>query len=152
MELPQCFNLCQPAQGRVYSCDNCGKSFVKVDDKFLELINSENPIIEERYAPQKKKVIEVATIVKESVRETRQMAVSLTHEELVLKRKPVTEARRSYEKPVKIRTEIKIPLKREEIESTKKSYVREEVIVKKKPVTETQTITEEVTSEKITEE
>ena len=46
------------AQGTVYRCDNCGKSFVKVDDKFLELINSENPIIEERYAPQKKKVIE----------------------------------------------------------------------------------------------
>ena len=56
------------------------------------------------------------------------------------------------EKPVETRTEIKIPLKREEIESTKKSYVIEEVIVKKKPVTETQTITEEVTSEKITEE
>jgi uncharacterized protein (TIGR02271 family) len=102
--------------------------------------------------PQKKKVIEMATIVKEPVRETKQMNVSLTHEELVLNRKPVTEARRSYEKPIKTRTEIKIPLKREEIESTKKSYVREEVIVKKKPVTETRTVTEEVTSEEITEE
>jgi hypothetical protein len=30
--------------------------------------------------------------------------------------------------------------------------VKEEVIVKKKPVTETQSVTEEVTSEKITEE
>ena len=80
------------------------------------------------------------------------MDVSLTHEELVLNRKPVTEARRSYEKPVKTRTEIKIPLKREEIESPKQSYVKEEVIVKKKPVTETQSVTEEVTSEKITED
>ena len=76
------------------------------------------------------------------------MDVSLIREELVLNRKPVTKPTRSYEKPVKTRTEIKIPLKREEIESTKKSYVGEEVIVKKKPVTETQTITEEVTSEK----
>ena len=146
------FQSLSAAQGRVYRCDNCGKSFVKVDDKFLKLINSEDPFVEERYAPQKKKVIEVATIVKEPARETKQMDVSLTHEELVLKRKLVTEPRRSYEKPVKTRTEIKIPLKREEIESTKRSYVKEEVIVKKKPVTETLNVTEEVTSEKITED
>ena len=94
----------------------------------------------------------MATIVKEPVRETKQMDVTLTHEELVLNRKPVTKPTRSYEKPVKIRTEIKIPLKREEIDSTKQSYVKEEVIAKKKPVTETQTVTEEVTSEEITEE
>jgi hypothetical protein len=25
------------AQGRIYKCDNCGKSFIKIDDKFLEL-------------------------------------------------------------------------------------------------------------------
>jgi predicted RNA-binding Zn-ribbon protein involved in translation (DUF1610 family) len=49
------FQSLSAAQGRVYTCDNCGKSFVKVDDKFLELINSENPIIEERYAPPKEK-------------------------------------------------------------------------------------------------
>jgi predicted RNA-binding Zn-ribbon protein involved in translation (DUF1610 family) len=69
------FQSLSAAQGRVYSCDNCGKSFVKVGDKFLELINSENPVIEERYAPQKKKVIEMATIVKEPVRETKQMNI-----------------------------------------------------------------------------
>jgi uncharacterized protein (TIGR02271 family) len=148
---PVMFQSLSAAQGRIYRCDNCDKSFVKVDDKFMELINSKNPFVEERYASQKKEVIEVATIVKEPVRETRQMDVSLTHEELVLNRKSVTKPIHSYEKPVKIRTEIKIPLKREEIESTKKSYVIEDVIVKKKLVTETQTITEEVTSEKITE-
>ena len=145
------FQSLSAAQGRVYRCDNCGKSFVKVDDKFLELINSEDPFVEERLTPQKKKVIEVATIVKEPVRETKQMDVSLTHEELVLNRNPVTKPTRTYEKPVKTRTEIKIPLKKEEIESTKQSYVKEEVIVKKKLVTETQNVTEEVTSEKITE-
>jgi uncharacterized protein (TIGR02271 family) len=134
---PVMFQSLSAAQGRVYRCDNCGKSFVKVEDKFLELINSEAPFVGERLAPQKKKVTEVATIVKEPVRETKQMDVTLTHEELVLNRKPVTKPTRSYEKPVKIRTEIKIPLKREEIDSTKQSYVKEEVIAKKKPVTET---------------
>jgi uncharacterized protein (TIGR02271 family) len=135
------------AQGRVYRCDNCGKSFVTVEDKFLELINSEVPFVEERLAPQNKKVI-----VKEPVRETKQMDVTLTHEELVLNRKPVTNPTRSYKKPVKIRTEIKIQLEREEIDSTKQSYVKEEVIVKKKPVTETQNVTKEGTSENIKED
>ena len=50
---------------------------------------------------------------------------------------------------LKDRTEIKITLKREEIESTKQSYVKE-VIAKKKPVTETQSVTGEITNEKIT--
>ena len=81
----------------------------------------------------------MATVVKEQVRETKQMDVSLTHEELVLKRKPVTESRRSDQKPVETRTEIKIPVKKEEIESTKKTYVKEGRIVKKKPGTGTQT-------------
>ena len=32
------FQSLSAAQGRVYRCDNCGKSFVKVNDEFLELI------------------------------------------------------------------------------------------------------------------
>jgi uncharacterized protein (TIGR02271 family) len=118
------FQSLSAAQGRVYRCDNCGKSFVKVDDEFLELTYSKNPFVEVRLEPQKKEVIKVATIVKEPVRETRQIDVSLTHEELVLERKRVTEPRPTDKKPVKIRTEIKIPLKREKIESTKQSYVK----------------------------
>jgi uncharacterized protein (TIGR02271 family) len=97
---------------------------VKVDDEFLELTYSKNPFAEVRLEPQKKEVIKVATIVKEPVRETRQIDVSLTHEEIVLERKRVTEPRPTDKKPVKIRTEIKIPLKREKIESTKQSYVK----------------------------
>ena len=142
---PVMFQSLSAAQGRVYRCDNCGKSFVKVDNEFLELTYAKNPSVDERFEIQKKEVIGVARIVKQPVRETRQMDVSLTHEELVLKRRPVTEARRSYDKPVKTRTEIKIPLKREEIESTKQSYVNEEVIVKKKPLRETRDVTEELT-------
>ena len=121
-----------------------------LDDE-TEESESTVPLVEERLEPQKKEVIEEATIVKEPVKETKQMDVSLTHEELILERKPVTESTPTDEKPVETRTEIKIPLKREEIESTKQSYVKEEVIAKKKPVTETQNVTEEVTSEKITE-
>jgi uncharacterized protein (TIGR02271 family) len=76
----------------------------------------------------------------------------LTHEELELERRPLLEPQMIDEQPVDSRTEIKIPLKREELETTKASYVKEEVIVTKKPVTETKTITEELTSEKLTED
>ena len=47
------------------------------------------------------------------VRETKQIDVSLTHEELFLERKPVIKPIPTNEKPVETRTEIKIPLKRE---------------------------------------
>ena len=40
---PVMFQSLSAAQGRIYRCDNCDKSFVKVDDKFMELINSKNP-------------------------------------------------------------------------------------------------------------
>src|SRR6478672_126252 len=108
-------------------------------------------LVEERLEPRMKQVMEEATLVKEPVKETKHMEVSLTHEELVLERKPLSEPQMTVEEPVDARTEIKIPLKREEIETTKQSYVKEEVIVTKKLVTETKTITEELTSEKLTE-
>lgn len=132
------FQSLSAAQGRIYRCNNCRRAFVKVGDEFMELKNTTNHLPEERLPLQKKKVIELATVVKEQVRETKQMDVSLTHEELVLKRKPVTESRRTDQKPVETRTEIKIPVKKEEIESTKKTYVKEGGIVKKKSATGTQ--------------
>jgi len=132
------FQSLSAAQGRVYRCNNCSKEFVKIDDGFLELRNSENHLSEERLF-QRKKEIDMATVVKVQVKETKQIDVSLTHEELVLKRNPITEARRTDKKPVETKTEIKIPIKKEEIESTKKTYVKEGGIVKKKPVKGTQT-------------
>ena len=110
------------------------------------------PLIEERLEPRKKEVVEEATIVKEPVKENKEVEISLTHEELVLERKPLSEPRPTEENPVDTRTEIKVPLKREEVASTKQSYVKEEVVVKKKPVTETRTVTEEVTTERISED
>src|SRR6478736_1654759 len=100
-------------------------------------------LVEERLEPRTRQVMDEATLVKEPIKETKQMDVSLTHAELVLERKPLSEPRMTDEEPVDTRTEIKIPLKREEIETTKQSYVKEEVLVTKKPVTETKTITEE---------
>jgi uncharacterized protein (TIGR02271 family) len=44
---------------------------------------------------------------------------------------------------------VNIPLKHEEVQVSKEPYVKEEVAVKKKPVTETETITDEVRSEKV---
>jgi uncharacterized protein (TIGR02271 family) len=109
-------------------------------------------LVEERLEPRTKQIMEEATIVKEPIKETKHMDVSLTHEELVLERRPLAEPQMTDEEPVDSRTEIKIPLKREEIETTKQSYVKEEVIVTKKPITETETIAEELTSEKLTED
>jgi len=110
------------------------------------------PMVEERLEPTTKVVIEQATIVKEPIKETKTIEVPLTHEELVIERKTVEDYRLTDEKPVESRTEIKIPLKREEVEATKQSYVKEEIILTKKQVTETRTITEELASEKLTEE
>lgn len=110
------------------------------------------PMVEERLEPTTKVVIEQATIVKEPIKETKTIEVPLTHEELVIERKTVEDYRLTDEKPVESRTEIKIPLKREEVEATKQSYVKEEIILTKKLVTETRTITEELASEKLTEE
>ena len=109
-------------------------------------------LIEERLEPRTKLMMEEATIVKEPIKEMKHVDVNLTHEELVLERRPLSEPQMTDDDPVESRTEIKIPLKREEIETTKQSYVKEEVTVTKKPVTETKTITEELTSEKLTED
>jgi uncharacterized protein (TIGR02271 family) len=123
-----------------------------VSPKVSEDSETTVPLIEERLEPKKKEVIEEATILKEPVKGNKEVDVSLTHEELVLERKPLAEPRPTEENPVDTRTEIKVPLKREEVESTKQSYVKEEVVVKKKPVTEARTVTEEVTTERITED
>ena len=116
---------------RVFRCDKCKKRQVRVARREYVIIgdDSENHLAEERLHLQKKKAIELATVVKEQVRQTKQMDVSLTHEELVLKRNPVTESRRTNQKPVESRTEIKIPLNKEEIEIAKRSYVIEDLRV-----------------------
>jgi uncharacterized protein (TIGR02271 family) len=107
------------------------------------------PLIEEKLEPVKNEKVVEATIVKEPVKETKELNVKLTHEELVIERKPLSEPQKTDEEPVQSRTEIKIPLKRQEVEVNKQSYVTEEIIAKKKPITETSTVTEEVVKEKL---
>ena len=123
-----------------------------VEDAEKDEFETHIPMVEERLEPTTKVVVEQATIVKEPIKETKTIQVPLTHEELVIERKTVEDYRLTDEKPVESRTEIKIPLKREEVEATKQSYVKEEIILTKKLVTETRTITEELASEKLTEE
>jgi uncharacterized protein (TIGR02271 family) len=107
------------------------------------------PLIKEELEPKKYEKEVKATIVKEPIKETSQVDLELTHEELVIERRPLAEPRKTDEEAVQSRTEIKIPLKRQEVEVNKQSYVTEEIIAKKKPVTETTTVSEEVITEKL---
>jgi len=90
-----------------------------------------------------------ATVIKEPVTETKTVEVPVTHEEISIERRDASE-RPTEERPVQSKTETQVPLKQEEIQVTKQPYVKEEIIIKKKPVTETKTISEQVTSEKVT--
>jgi uncharacterized protein (TIGR02271 family) len=109
------------------------------------------PLVTEKLEPAKTEVIEEANIIKKPVKETKQVEMNLTHEELIIERRPLDEPRPIDEDPVDSTTVIKIPLKREEVEINKQSYITEEIVAKKKPVTETRTILEQVTSEKLEE-
>jgi uncharacterized protein (TIGR02271 family) len=90
-----------------------------------------------------------ATVIKEPITETKTVEVPVTHEEISIERRDASE-RPTEERPVQSKTETKVPLKQEEIQVTKQPYVKEEIVIKKKPVTETKTISEQVTSEKVT--
>ncbi|MDW3627260.1 MAG: DUF2382 domain-containing protein, partial [Nitrososphaeraceae archaeon] len=106
-------------------------------------------------------------ITKEPVKDTKTEQIPVMHEELTIEIRPVTNDQSSLQssninnnnntsneeneilKPVENKTHIRIPLKREEVEVSRTPYVKEEIVVKKKPVSETQTVTEELVSEKI---
>ena len=133
----------------------------------LSTVDTENteksiPIIEERLEISKKESIEEAKVIKEPSKETRTVEVELVHEELIIERKAVqldkastttttttTTTTSSSEEIMQSKTEINIPLMREDVVVSKKPYVKEEIVIKKKPVTETKTVTEQVTSEKV---
>jgi uncharacterized protein (TIGR02271 family) len=125
------------------------------------------PLTEERLEVSKKETMEEATLIKESVKETKTVEVQLTHEDLIIeKRKPsrssddtttTTIASSSHtsqeveQKQIQSKTEIIIPLKKEEVVVTKKPYVKEEIVIKKKQVTETKKVSEDVISEKVSD-
>jgi stress response protein YsnF len=123
------------------------------------------PVTEERLEVSKKESVVQAKVIKKPVKETKTVEVELTHEELIIERRSVAEADEATESstistvPAKSssssheitqsKTEINIPLKREDVVVSKKPYVKEEIVIRKKAVTETKTITEQVTSEKV---
>ena len=120
------------------------------------------PLTEERLEVSKKETMEEATLIKESVKETKTVEVQLTHEELIIeKRKPSSSGdtttklssstSEEEQKQIQSKTEITIPLKKEEVVVTKKPYVKEEIVIKKKQVTETKTVSEDVMSEKVSD-
>ena len=121
------------------------------------------PVIEERLEVSKKESMEEATVIKEPLKETKTVEVQLMHEELIIEKraagKMTTTTTTPSELPpipptptqelVQSKTEINIPLMREEVVVSKKPYVKEEIVIKKKQVTETKTVTEQITSEKV---
>lgn len=129
------------------------------------------PVIEERLEVSKKESVVEAKVIKKPVKETKTVEVELTHEELIIEKRSVAEeadkttitppplptptttttppTSSSSQEITRSKTEINIPLKREDVVISKKPYVKEEIVIRKKPVTETKTITEQVTSEKV---
>ncbi len=124
------------------------------------------PLMSEELDVIKTELVDEAIITKEPVKETKTEQIPIMHEELVIERRPVIDNSQSlpsntnnnnistgYEneefKPVETNTQIKIPIKREEIEVTKKPYVIEELVVRKKAVTKTQTVSEEIITERV---
>jgi stress response protein YsnF len=124
------------------------------------------PVIEERLEVSKKEFVVEARVIKKPVKETKTVEIELTHEELIIEKRSVAEADKTTGSPppsptttpttssssqeiTQSKTEINIPLKREDVVVSKKPYVKEEIVIRKKSVTETKTITEQITSEKV---
>ena len=124
------------------------------------------PLMAEKLDIAKTEVVDEVIITKEPVKDTKTEQIPVMHEELTIEIRPVTndpssllssssnnntsiEQENEILKPVENKTHIRIPLKREEVEVSRTPYVKEEIVVKKKPVTETQTVTEEIITEKV---
>jgi stress response protein YsnF len=142
-----------------------------IDDNSLNNTKTEEekiiPLMAEKLDIAKTEVVDEVIITKEPVKDTKTEQIPVMHEELTIEIRPVTNDHQSslqssninnnntsneqneILKPVENKTHIRIPLKREEVEVSRTPYVKEEIVVKKKPVSETQTVTEELVSERI---
>jgi stress response protein YsnF len=142
-----------------------------IDDNSLNNTKTEEekiiPLMAEKLDIAKTEVVDEVIITKEPVKDTKTEQIPVMHEELTIEIRPVTNDHQSslqssninnnntsneqneILKPVENKTHIRIPLKREEVEVSRTPYVKEEIVVKKKPVSGTQTVTEELVSEKI---
>jgi uncharacterized protein (TIGR02271 family) len=123
------------------------------------------PLMAEQLDVNKTELVDEAIITKEPIKETKTEQIPIMHEELVIEQRPITDNSQSLPsnndssteheneefKPVETNTQIKIPIKREEIEIIKQSYVIEELVIKKKAVTKTETVSDEIITEKVIE-
>jgi uncharacterized protein (TIGR02271 family) len=123
------------------------------------------PLMAEQLDVNKTELVDEAVITKEPIKETKTEQISIMHEELVIEQRPITDNSQSLPsnsdssteheneefKPVETNTQIKIPLKREEIEIKKQPYIIEELVIKKKAVTKTETVSDEIITEKVIE-
>jgi uncharacterized protein (TIGR02271 family) len=121
------------------------------------------PLTAEKLDIAKTEVVDEVIITKEPVKDTKTEQIPVMHEELTIEIRPVTndqssllssnnsnsDKKNELMKPVENKTNIRIPLKREEVEVSRTPYVKEEIVVKKKSVSETQTVMEELVSEKV---
>ncbi len=140
------------------------------DDNSLSSTKTEEekiiPLMAEKLDITKTEVVDEVIITKEPVKDTKTEQIPVMHEELTIEIRPVSKDQSSLSssssnnntsieqenktlKPVENKIHIRIPLKREEVEVSRTPFVKEEIVVKKKPVTETQTVTEEIVSERI---
>jgi uncharacterized protein (TIGR02271 family) len=137
------------------------------DDSLSNTKEEVIPLMSEELDVIKTELVDEAIITKEPIKETKTEQIPIMHEELVIEQRPViidnspsltsnnnnnnvsTEYENQEFKPEETNTQIKIPLHREEIEVTKKPYVIEELVIKKKTATKTQTLSEEITTERV---
>jgi uncharacterized protein (TIGR02271 family) len=145
---------------KIYSASYKVESAVAYEAKPSDIMTQERPsqegqqesivpLTEERLNVSKTTSTTQYTLTKEPVTEKKTVDVPVTHEELVVEKRPPKDSTSSPDGPVKSKTEIKVLLNREEVEVTKKPFVKEEIVVRKKPVTETRTVSDTVTSERI---
>jgi uncharacterized protein (TIGR02271 family) len=104
-------------------------------------------LVEERLNVKKRTKTEHATIRKEPVKETKTLEVPITYDELVLERRPASG--KAAQPPAESAEELRISLNREEFEVVKEPYVKEELVIRKEPKTDIKTITETVSSERV---
>ncbi|HEV2135468.1 MAG TPA: YsnF/AvaK domain-containing protein [Terracidiphilus sp.] len=86
---------------------------------------------------------------KETVTETKNLNVPVSHDELVVERKPVTEERAAPGARIGEKQEMRIPLSEERVSVEKEPVVREEVEARKREVTDVESREEKVRREEL---
>jgi len=134
----------KPTSSRIQRSEDNNKDFGQVEEGETKVPLSDEKLNVSKHAQESQ-----VKVTKEPIKETKTVQVPLTHEEVTIETRPPSGDIQAQE-PVSSKEDITIPVKKEEVGEVKKTpYVKEEVVVKKKPVIETKEVTEETTSERI---